>query len=101
MGAEDAALLEMVSRGEFAINGIRNRDVRTYLWAKPTTDPKQQRSRSAAVTRKLRLLLRPYADKPRPPDHHNPISRPLRRRGKAAERNLSILIFHCVQAGGR
>jgi hypothetical protein len=56
MGADDAALLETVSRGEFAINGFRNRDVRTHLYAKPTADPKQQRSRSAAVTRKLRLL---------------------------------------------
>jgi hypothetical protein len=56
MGAEDAALLETVSRGEFAINGFRNRDVRTHLYDKPTTDPKEQKSRSAAITRKLRLL---------------------------------------------
>jgi hypothetical protein len=56
MGAEDAALLETVSRGEFAINGFRNRDVRTHLYAKSTSDPREQRSRSAAVTRKLRLL---------------------------------------------
>jgi hypothetical protein len=56
MGAEDAALLETVSRGEFAINGFRNRDVRTGLYAKPTADRKQQKSRSAAITRKLRLL---------------------------------------------
>jgi hypothetical protein len=56
MGAEDAALLEAVSRGEFAINGFRNRDVRAHLYAKPTADTREQRSRSAAVTRKLRLL---------------------------------------------
>jgi hypothetical protein len=56
MGAEDAALLETVNRGEFAINGFRNRDVREHLYAKPTEDPKEQKRRSAAVTRKLRLL---------------------------------------------
>ncbi len=56
MGAQDAALLETVSRGEFAINGFRNRDVRSHLYAKSAADPKEQRSRSAAVTRKLRLL---------------------------------------------
>jgi hypothetical protein len=56
MGAEDAALLETVSRGEFAINGFRNRDVRARLYDKPTRDVKEQRKRSGAVTRKLRLL---------------------------------------------
>ena len=56
MGAEDATLLETVSRGEFAINGFRNRDVRTHLYAKPTTDAKEQKRRGAAITRKLRLL---------------------------------------------
>ena len=56
MGTEDAALLETVSRGEFAINGFRNRDVRRHLYANPTTDAKEQRGRGASVTRKLRLL---------------------------------------------
>ena len=57
MGAEDAALLEAVNRGEFAINGFRNRDVRTHLYPTTTTsDPKQQKRRAAATTRKLRLL---------------------------------------------
>jgi hypothetical protein len=56
MGAEDALLLETVNRGEFAINGFRNRDVRGHLYAQPTSDPKEQKRRSGAVTRKLRLL---------------------------------------------
>jgi hypothetical protein len=56
MGCDDAALLETVNRGEFAINGFRNRDVRGYLYANPTTDAKEQARRSAAVGRKLRLL---------------------------------------------
>ena len=56
MGAEDAALLETVSRGEFAINGFRNRDVRVHLYPKPTADIRERRRRGAAVTRKLQLL---------------------------------------------
>ncbi len=59
MGAQDAALLETVNRGEFAINGFRNRDVRRHLYTTTTTtttDPREQKRRSAATTRKLRLL---------------------------------------------
>jgi hypothetical protein len=51
----DAVLLETISRGEFALNGLRNRDLRRHLYA-PTTDRQEQRRRSAAVTRKLALL---------------------------------------------
>jgi hypothetical protein len=51
----NAALLAAVSRGEYTINGLRNRDVRRQLWAKVGTD-KEQRRRAAAVTRLLRLL---------------------------------------------
>jgi hypothetical protein len=53
--ADDANLLEIVSRGEYALNGIRNRDMRKALFAH-TRDPKTQRKQSAAVTRKLALL---------------------------------------------
>lgn len=56
LGVEDATLLGAVNRGEFAINGFRNRDVRQHLYAKPTGDPREQRRRSTATTRKLRLL---------------------------------------------
>ena len=52
---KDAALLQAVSRGEYAINGLRNRDVRRQLWPKAGTD-RQERRRAAAVTRQLRLL---------------------------------------------
>ena len=52
---KDAALLQAVSRGEYAINGMRNRDVRRQLWAK-TGNEQQERRRAAAVTRQLRLL---------------------------------------------
>ena len=52
---KDAALLAAVSRGEYTINGLRNRDVRRQLWAKVGTDQAERR-RAAAVTRQLRLL---------------------------------------------
>ena len=48
-------MLEGVNRGEFAINGFRNRDLRNLLFAKPK-DKTQERKQSAAVTRKMRLL---------------------------------------------
>lgn len=53
----DAGLLEAVSLGQFAINGFRNRDIRAILYpGNPPTDAAQSKRRSAAVTRKLRLL---------------------------------------------
>lgn len=54
--AEDLALLAAVNRGEFAINGLRNRDLQALLYSAPATSPAEARRRSAAVTRKLRLL---------------------------------------------
>src|SRR5262249_20687011 len=51
----DAALLEAVSRHEFLINGLRNRDLRALLYPGPAATPAEQRRRSAAVTRQLRL----------------------------------------------
>jgi hypothetical protein len=50
---KDAALLAGVCRGEHALNGLRNRDVRRQLWAK-VGSAKQERRRAAAVTRQLR-----------------------------------------------
>ncbi len=51
----DAALLQALSRGEFAINGLRNRDVRRQLWPKTGTKL-QERRRAGKVTRQLRIL---------------------------------------------
>ena len=53
--ADDGRLLEAISRGEYALGGFRNRDVRQHLYT-ATRDPELQRRRSAAVTRKLALL---------------------------------------------
>ena len=52
---KDAALLTAVIRGEYAINGLRNRDARRQLWAK-VGNAQRERRRATAVTRQLRLL---------------------------------------------
>lgn len=52
---EDARLLEAISRGEFAINGFRNRDLRRIILP-DQPHAKGQRAISAIITRKLRIL---------------------------------------------
>jgi hypothetical protein len=52
----DAALLEAISRGEFAINGFRNRDLRRLLFTNTEASKPEQRRQAAAVSRKLVLL---------------------------------------------
>src|SRR6267154_1212582 len=49
------ALLEAINRGEFAISGLRNRDLRAVLFPTKASD-KQERRRSARVSRWLALL---------------------------------------------
>jgi hypothetical protein len=53
---EDRALLETVSRGEFLLNGFRNRDLQVHLFQTPCATPQDKRRRSSQITRKLRLL---------------------------------------------
>ena len=54
---DDHALLTAVHRGEFAINGFRNRDLRRLLYPGSDTLPEGERRRcSAAVSRKIRML---------------------------------------------
>jgi hypothetical protein len=53
---EDAALLTAVQRGEFALNGFRNRDLQPLLYAREPRDEAERRRRSAVVTRQLRML---------------------------------------------
>ena len=54
---EDLALLQAVARGEFTINGFRNRDLQNLLYGPgEKLTHRQKRSQSAAVTRKIRLL---------------------------------------------
>ena len=56
LAAADAALLEAVSRHEFLINGLRNRDLRRLLYDGAAATESEKRRRSGAVTRQLRLL---------------------------------------------
>jgi hypothetical protein len=55
LSAEDARLLETVNRGEFTVNGFRNRDLREHLYGL-ASHPDQGKRQSSAITRQLRLL---------------------------------------------
>jgi len=52
----DQQLLQAISRGEFTLNGLRNRDLRTRLFPGEARSPGEKRRRSAWVSRKLCLL---------------------------------------------
>ncbi len=52
----DSRLLAAISRGEFTLNGLRNRDLQRLLFEVPASAPQQARQRSAKVSRLLRLL---------------------------------------------
>jgi hypothetical protein len=52
----DAALLKAISRGEFTINGFRNRDLRRLLFPNTSASKPEQRRQAATVTRQLALL---------------------------------------------
>ena len=53
---DDAALLAAVHRGEFLLHGFRNRDLAALLYSSRRVSAEEGRRRSAAITRKLRLL---------------------------------------------
>jgi hypothetical protein len=55
LAGADGELLRCVARGEFLLNGFRNRDLRKVL-CPATTDPRVQRRQAAAMTRRLGLL---------------------------------------------
>jgi hypothetical protein len=55
LGENDAELITIVNRGEFSLNGFRNRDLRSHLYP-ATKDKQKQRREMAAVGRRLRLL---------------------------------------------
>jgi hypothetical protein len=53
---KDAALLAAVNRGEFAVNGFRNRDLRPLLFGASPAAAARRRRQASSVTRQLRLL---------------------------------------------
>jgi|SRR5262245_3095193 len=55
LGSADGELLRVVNRGEYALAGFRNGDVRRQLYGEAPSR-EQRRQQSAAVTRRLRLL---------------------------------------------
>jgi hypothetical protein len=52
----DRQLRQTISRGEFTLNGFRNRDLQRLCFAQPAATPTETRRRSAWASRKLRLL---------------------------------------------
>jgi hypothetical protein len=66
---DDHILLKAVNRGEFNIAGFRNRDLQPLLYStEPKTD-KERRRRSAATSRKLRMLRAHGLIRKRPRSH--------------------------------
>ena len=56
LASDDSQLLKAISRGEFTLNGFRNRDLQRLSFVEPPTTAVEARRRSAWVSRKLRLL---------------------------------------------
>ena len=56
LSPEDGLLLATVIRGEFAMNGFRNRDLRPLLFEDAQTPTEEIRRQAAKITRLLRLL---------------------------------------------
>ena len=52
----DLALLRAVNRGEFAVNGFRNRDLQSLVFDSPHSDDEEKPRRSAHVSCLLRML---------------------------------------------
>lgn len=53
---EDMHLFRAVTRGEFNVNGFRNRDLQALLYDRPAESDQEKHRRSACVTRLLRML---------------------------------------------
>jgi hypothetical protein len=56
LGPEDNRLLTAVNRGEFLINGFRNRDLRVLLYGSAEVTTAESKRQGARTTRQIRLL---------------------------------------------
>lgn len=56
LASDDKQLLSAINHGEFLINGFRNRDLQSLLYSSEAVSPEERRRRSAAISRKLRML---------------------------------------------
>lgn len=54
--ADEVALFAAVNRGEFCVNGLRNRDLQRLLFATAPKSPQERRRRSARLSYLLRIL---------------------------------------------
>lgn len=45
-----------MNRGEYAISGFRNKNLRALLYSTPPADKREERRRSARISRHIRLL---------------------------------------------
>jgi hypothetical protein len=55
-GGEDGHLLKAIGRGEFTLNGFRNRDLQSILFAGAANDEREKKRRSATMSRQIRML---------------------------------------------
>ncbi len=53
---QDGCLLELINRGEFALNGFRNRDLCRAFFRQPTSNVLEKKRRIGWMGRRLRLL---------------------------------------------
>jgi hypothetical protein len=56
LNESEAALLQFISRGEYTVEGFRNRDVQSGLFRGRARTLRERRRRSGAASRRLRLL---------------------------------------------
>jgi hypothetical protein len=54
--AQESGVFAVILKGEFHLQGVRNRDLREALSPSPRHDPAQRRHQAARTTRQLRLL---------------------------------------------
>lgn len=71
---DDHLLLKAVNRGEFNITGFRNRDLQPLLYSTAPKTDKERRRRSAAISRKLRMLRAHGLIRKRPRSHRYDVS---------------------------
>jgi hypothetical protein len=56
LSTQDAQLLQIVADPKWILSGLRNRDILARLYPQPAVNAREQRGRSARVTRLIRLL---------------------------------------------
>lgn len=87
---DDRALLEAINHGEFTINGFRNRDLQRLLFSTPASSRKEKQRRSAAISRKLRMLREHGLVKKAPRTHRYHVT--------AAGRSINVAVLTANRA---